>query len=60
MGREALSHSSPPAQRCHKGCEEKHSHTAAHYPVVKPPAVVSTASPRRSQTPTQRVNPGET
>jgi len=28
--------------RC-KGCEEKHSRTAAHHPVVKPPAVVSTA-----------------
>jgi len=26
-----------------KGCEEKHSHIAAHHPVVKPPAVVSTA-----------------
>ena len=23
-------------------CEEKHSHTTAHHPVVKPPAVVST------------------
>ena len=26
-----------------KECEEKHSYTAAHHPVVKPPAVVSTA-----------------
>ena len=26
-----------------KGCEEKHSHTAAHHPVAKPPAEVSTA-----------------
>jgi len=34
-----------------KGCEEKHSHTAAHHPVVKPPAVVSTAV---SLTPTQQ------
>jgi len=34
-----------------KGCEEKHSHTAAHHPVVKPPAVVSTAV---SHTPTQQ------
>ena len=33
-----------------KGCEEKHSHTAAHHPVVKPPAVHSTAV---SHTPTQ-------
>jgi len=34
-----------------KGCEEKHSHTAAHHPVVKPSAVVSTAV---SHTPTQQ------
>ena len=34
-----------------KGCEEKHSHTTAHYPVVKPSAVVSTAV---SHTPTQQ------
>jgi len=34
-----------------KGCEEKHSHTAAHHPVVKHPAVVSTAV---SHTPTQQ------
>jgi len=34
-----------------KGCEEKHSHTAAHHPVVKPPAVYSTAV---SHTPTQQ------
>jgi len=33
-----------------KGCEKKHSHTAAHHPVVKPPAVHSTAV---SHTPTQ-------
>jgi len=33
------------------GCEEKHSHTAAHHPVVKPPAAVSTAV---SHTPTQQ------
>jgi len=31
-------------------CEEKHSHTAAHHLVVKPPAVHSTAV---SHTPTQ-------
>ena len=34
-----------------KGCEEKHSHTAAHHSVVKPPAEVSTAV---SHTPTQQ------
>ena len=34
-----------------KGCEEKHPHTTAHHPVVKPPAVVSTAV---SHTPTQQ------
>jgi len=26
-----------------KGCEEKHSNTTAHHPVVKPPAAASTA-----------------
>ena len=36
---------------CPKECEEKHSHTAAHRPVVKPPAVISTAVPH---TPTQQ------
>jgi len=25
------------------GCVEKHSHAAAHHPLLKPPAVVSTA-----------------
>jgi len=35
----------------HKGCEEKHSHTVAHHPVVKPPAKLSTAV---SHTPTQQ------
>jgi len=34
-----------------KGCEEKHSYTTAHHPVVTPPAVVSTAV---SHTPTQQ------
>jgi len=38
-------------QRYHKGYEEKHSHTAAHHVVVKPPAVHSTAV---SHTPTQQ------
>ena len=38
-----------------KGCEEKHSHTTAHHPVVKPPAVVSTAV---SHTPTQQQDGG--
>ena len=34
-----------------KGCEEKHSHKAAHYPVGTPPAMHTTAV---SQTPTQQ------
>ena len=34
-----------------KGCEEKHSYTTSHHPVVRPPAVVSTAV---SHTPTQQ------
>jgi len=34
-----------------KICQEKHSHTAAHHPVVKPPSVYSTAV---SHTPTQQ------
>ena len=32
-------------------CEERHSHTAAHRPVVKPPALLSAAV---SHTPTQQ------
>jgi len=43
--------STPTQQRYHKGCEEKHSHTAAHHPVIKPAAVASTAV---SHTPTQQ------
>ena len=38
-----------------KGCEEKHFHTAAHHPVVKPPSVVSTAV---SHIPTQQQDRG--
>jgi len=38
-----------------KGCEEKHSRTAVHHPVIKPPAVVSTAV---SHTPTQQQGSG--
>jgi len=30
-------------QSYHTGCEEKHSNTTAHHPVVKPPAAASTA-----------------
>ena len=34
-----------------KRCKDKHSHTTSHHPVVKPPAVVSTAV---SHTPIQQ------
>jgi len=40
-----------PSPRPSKGCEAKHSHTTAHHPLVKPPAVVSTAV---SHTPTRQ------
>jgi len=39
-----------------KGCNEKHSHTTAHHPVVKPPAEVSTVV---SHTPTQQQGWGD-
>jgi len=38
-----------------KGCVERHSHTTAPHPVLKPPAVVSTTV---SHTPTQKLSWG--
>jgi len=44
------------AMKYHKGCEEKHSNTTAHHPVVKPSAAASTAV---SHTPTDTTGLGK-